>query len=109
MRQRITYIAALALVAFGLSTPVASAGSNERIDVKYGYARFDSEGEKLAAADIYANRRGVRAKLVWYVHGKKKKAQVTDGSAGYESSIKLSIHEGTAVWLQLCYTRGGAD
>ncbi len=34
---------------------------------------------------------------------------VTDGSAGYESSKNLSIPERTTVFLQLCYTRNGAD
>ena len=41
---------ALALALFGPATPTASAGSNERIDVKYGYVKFDSEGEHLYAA-----------------------------------------------------------
>lgn len=34
---------------------------------------------------------------------------MTDGSAGLESSKNLSIPERTTVFLQLCYTRKGAE
>ena len=107
--RRLAAISALAFAVSFLSAPLASAGSNERIDVKYGYVRFDSEGEKLAAADIWANHVGIRAKLTLFKDGKKKVARVTDSSAGYESSKNFSIREGTTVFLQLCYVRDGAE
>jgi hypothetical protein len=109
MLRRLPAICALALVVCGLSAAVASAGSNERIDVKYGYVTFESEGERLAAGDIWPDGRGVRAKLTWFEEGDKHVEAVTDGSEGLESSRNLSIPERTSVFLQLCYTRDGVD
>lgn len=98
---------ALMLALLGLGTPTASAGSNERIDVKYGYVRFDSEGEKLYAADIWGpDHRGVRAYLNW---AGGNGASITDGPGGYESVRDLFIPEGTKVTLTLCYTKRGVD
>jgi hypothetical protein len=102
-------VGALALSALGLSAPVASAGSNERIDVKYGYVRFESEGDKLVAGDIWGDRRGIRARLGWETKKGPKTASVIDTFAGLESSKHLSIAEGTTVYLQLCYVRGTHD
>jgi hypothetical protein len=107
--RRLSAISALVVTLLGLVAPAAFAGSDERIDVKYGYVRFDSDGDKLAAGDIWPDRRGVRARLVWFKDGARKSAKVTDGSAGLESSKHLRIREGTTVWLQLCYTKHGAD
>jgi hypothetical protein len=100
---------ALTLALGGLAAQPASAGSDERIDVKYGYATFRSDGDRLAAGDIWADGRGVRARLTWVRRGKTKRASVLDGSAGYESARHLSIREGTTVYLQLCYTNDGKD
>jgi hypothetical protein len=107
--RRLAAASALALAVCGLSAALASAGSNERIDVKYGYATFDSEGERLAAGDIWPDHRGVRAKLTWFEDGVKHFEAVTDGSEGLESSRNLSIPDRTTVFLQLCYTRDGVD
>ena len=107
--RRLAAIGALALAVCGLSAAAASAGSNERIDVRYGYVTFDSEGERLAAGDLWPDGRGVRAKLTWFEDGVKHIEAVTDGSEGLESSRNLSIPEGTTVFLQLCYTRDGVD
>jgi hypothetical protein len=106
----IAAISALALTAFGLSASAASAGSDERIDVRYGYVRFEAHGDELTAGDIWADHRGVRARLGWEDEdGRPRTATITDTSAGYERSRNLSIKEGTTVYLQLCYTRGGKD
>jgi hypothetical protein len=107
--RRAAVIGALELVASGASAPVASAGSDERIDVKYGYARFDSDGEKLAAGDIHKDGIGVRARLGWEDENGPHTVSVVDTFAGYESSKNLSIAEGTTVYLQLCYVRGSQD
>jgi hypothetical protein len=107
--RRAAVIGALELVASGASAPVASAGSDERIDVKYGYARFDSDGEKLAAGDIHKDGIGVRARLGWEDENGPHTVSVVDTFAGYESSKNLSIAEGTTVYLQLCYVRGSED
>lgn len=100
---------ALTLIVSATCAPVASAGSDERIDVKYGYARFEAHGEKLVAGDIYKDGKGVRARLGWEDSSGPHTASVIDTSAGYESSRNLSIAEGTTVYLQLCYTRDGQD
>jgi hypothetical protein len=107
--RRAAVIGARELVASGASAPVASAGSDERIDVKYGYARFDSDGEKLAAGDIHKDGIGVRARLGWEDENGPHTVSVVDTFAGYESSKNLSIAEGTTVYLQLCYVRGSED
>jgi hypothetical protein len=105
----VAVIGALGLVASGASAPVASAGSDERIDVKYGYARFDSHGETLAAGDIHKDGIGVRARLGWEDASGPHTVSVIDTFEGYESSKDLSIPEGTTVYLQLCYVRGSQD
>jgi hypothetical protein len=107
--RRVAVTGALGLIASGASAPVASAGSDERIDVKYGYARFDSDGEKLAAGDIHKDGIGVRARLGWEDENGPHTVSVVDTFAGYESSKNLSIAEGTTVYLQLCYVRGNED
>jgi hypothetical protein len=107
--RRLAAVGALALAVCGLGAAVASAGSDERIDVRYGYVTFESEGERLAAGDLWPDRRGVRAKLTWFEDGVKHIEAVTDGSEGLESSRNLSIPERTTVFLQLCYTRDGVD
>lgn len=111
--RRIAATAALSIAAAStlswVGAPAASASSDERIDVKYGYVKFEAAGEKLTAGDIWGDGYGVRARLGWETSKGPKTAWVIDTSAGYESTKDLSIREGTTVYLQLCYTRHGAD
>jgi hypothetical protein len=107
--RRVAVAGALALALTGLSAPTASAGSYERIDVRYGYVEFEPDGNRLTAGDIWPDDTGVRARLSWKEPDGVESASVTDGSEGYASSENLDIEDGTTVLLHLCFTRNGAD
>jgi hypothetical protein len=103
--RRIAITGALALTLFALSVPAASAGENEEIVVKGGWAAFKHKDEILLARDNLGDHLGVRAHLLW----DGRAAHVTDASGGSTAGRNLSIPEGTTVWLVVCYTRHGED
>ena len=45
--RRLVAAGALALTAFGVSVPAASAGHSESISTKQGFVKFDDFGEKF--------------------------------------------------------------
>jgi hypothetical protein len=106
--RRLLAAGALALTAFGVSVPAASAGHSESIQTKQGFVKFDAFGEKLQAYDAKDNAYGVRAYLHW---SSTEKATVTaDRSTGSGFAQKnLSIPEGVPVDLTICHTKKGVD
>ena len=96
---------ALALPAFGLSAPAASAGKSQQIVTKGGIVQFRHHGEILAATDTRADGYNVRAELYWA----GGRAYIADFGFedGAERSSNLSIREGTDVKLRLCYITHG--
>lgn len=109
MARLVAVIGAMSLIVSGVFATAASAGSDERIDARYGYVRFDSDGDTIVAGDIFKDGYGIRARLGWETSDGPRTASVVDTFAGYESSRSLSIAEGTTVYLQLCYVRGSKD
>jgi hypothetical protein len=103
LSRRAALAVALALAVMGLVAGAASAQSPERIDGKYGYVTFDPEGDVVEATDIWDDGYGVRARLKW----EGGSGSVTDYSGLYGKSKRLSIPEGTTVYLTMCYTNNG--
>jgi hypothetical protein len=103
--RRLAAIGALALTVVGLSTAVASAGSDESITTKRGSASFNDNTEIVTANDTLADKQGVQAFLFW----NGQSVTVTDGNGANNSpnTRKLSIPEGTKVGLKLCYVDNG--
>ena len=106
--RRLVAAGALALTAFGVSVPAASAGHSESISTKQGFVKFDDFGEKLQAYDAKEGGYGVRAYLHW---SSTEKATVTaDRSTGSGFAQKnLAIPEGVPVELTICHTKNGVD
>ncbi len=106
---RLALAGAAVLAVCALAAPVASADpGDERIDGKYGFVEFQSDGEILRAADIVPDGYGVRAYLRWK-GGNSASAWDTKGIDHYPDVRNLSIREGTRVSLTMCYTRNGVD
>jgi hypothetical protein len=106
--RRLVAVAALALTAFGVSGPPASAGHSESISTKQGFVKFDDFGEKLQAYDAMEGGYGVRAYLHW--SSTEKATVVADRSTGSGFAQKnLSIREGVPVELTICHTKNGVD
>jgi hypothetical protein len=100
------FAAVLALIVFGLAVPAASAGESERIRTKGGEVRFEADGDRLVASDTNPSHPYVvRAYLDWRgPRGGRHTAHVTSFSTDdSESSVSLSIREGTNVTLSMCY------
>jgi len=106
--RRIAVIAAL--TALGISVPSASAGQSEEISTERGSVVFLANGERLLAHDEKRDGYGVRAVLTWNDEFGGHTASVTDGSSsGGPARRNLSFPERKTVWLQLCYTKNGAQ
>jgi hypothetical protein len=109
--RRLALPGALALALVGLSVPAAFAGEDEKIRVSGGEVEFNHRDEFLWAIDLRLDGYGVRAYVTWKDSvGGRHKAPATDPNPDPPGQLEnLSIPEGTTVWLQVCYTRHGAD
>jgi hypothetical protein len=79
--RRIAVAGALAPAVSGPSASMAFAGSDERIDVKYGYAKFEAHGDKLTAGDIWKDGYGVQ-RLGWENSKGPRTASIINTSTG---------------------------
>jgi hypothetical protein len=114
MIRRIAVTGALALTAFGLSVPVASAGESQEIDTDGGRVSFDAsprfggDTQGLGVLDERRDGWAVRAYLHWTDRDGPHTASVTDPrSSGKGDAKDLSILGGTAVLLSMCYVDDG--
>jgi hypothetical protein len=112
--RRLVVIGALALTAFGLSVPAASAGESQEIDTDGGRVSFDASPTSSSAPDslgVLDERRdgyAVRAYLQWADRDGVHTASVTDpSSSGKGDARELSILGGIPVLLSMCYIDDG--
>jgi hypothetical protein len=98
---RMAATGALVLALLGLSVPAASAGQSQQIVTKGGIVQFRDNGEILAATDTRADGYDVRAELYW------AGGRAYVGDFGFDDAkerhVNLTIPEGTAVKLRMCY------
>lgn len=105
----VSLLAAAAVVA---PASAAYAGSDESITVNGGQATFQAYGEILTATDTRVDGRCVTAYLKYIGAGPNSPVVYKHATAcgrGDVARNNLSIAEGDPVWLQVCYTGGGAD
>jgi hypothetical protein len=106
VRPPIAAICALAIAAFGLTAPAASAGENESIKTKGGLVTFKHKDEQIEAWDNRPDHLGVQATLAWTdAAGDNHTKWVIDTTGADElGKFKdLSIRDGTRVALTMCY------
>jgi hypothetical protein len=112
--RRIALTGALALALVGVGVPAASA-SQERIRTNGGEVTFLNGGsgagddvESISAHDKRRDGYGVRAYLLWTDERGLHRASVTDPkSAGKGDAKDVSVLDGTAVLLSMCYIDEG--
>ena len=97
--RRLAALCVLAVTAFGLSVPAASAGTDESITTKRGSASFNDKDEIVTANDKLEDGIGIQAFVFWKTKKGTVSATVTDGNGANNSpnTKNLRIREGTKV------------
>jgi len=96
--------AAVAMLAAG--TPAAVAGVTQSIRTERSGAYFYHYGDELVVSDYMADGLGARAYLTW---GGNRVTVYTNQGKDTSDERNLDLREGTAVWLQLCWTDNGQN
>jgi hypothetical protein len=106
-------IASLAGSAFAATAPAAQADPEAYADSKtvrvrtdYGAVYFYDYGDVLHVSDYAADGRGVRGYAI--AKGKRHTVYTNRGLNSWDDK-SLRLKEGTAVFVQLCYTKKGKD
>jgi hypothetical protein len=103
--------AAVAAIAAGSPAAVAAPdhqtyGVTQSIRTERSGTYFYHWGDELVVSDYMADGLGARAYLTW---GGNRVTVYTNRGKDTSDRRNLNLREGTAVWLQLCWTDDGEN
>ncbi len=97
---------ALALTGVGVLAAPAWAGSDESIGSLRGVVTWQSKGDKITAADIKKDGRGIEANFKVGRHGGTH--VIYAAGRGKKKSFVWNLREGTDIQIRMCYRKGAA-